>query len=113
VRGACNVGRVTPAGVIAEFPLPTPAGQPSVITQGPDGALWWPPVEAVGEPRQASDAATLIQASWALVVPYSDRRPSSHQRVHIRNGHQELHGTGLEGIRHGELVEVSRPIVVD
>ena len=34
------VGRITPAGTIAEFPIPTPSGLQG-ITAGPDGNLWF------------------------------------------------------------------------
>src|SRR5215203_2454606 len=39
-RGGDKIGRITTAGVITEFPLPT-AGSPRGITTGPDGALWF------------------------------------------------------------------------
>ena len=43
-EGAGMVGRITPRGRVAEFPLPTPAGgnTPSLsgMTAGPDGAVW-------------------------------------------------------------------------
>jgi virginiamycin B lyase len=35
-----NIGRITPAGVITEFPLPTADSEPIGITTGPDGNLW-------------------------------------------------------------------------
>jgi virginiamycin B lyase len=35
-----NIGRITTAGVITEFPTPA-AGEPEYITTGPDGALWF------------------------------------------------------------------------
>ena len=38
---AVSIGRITPAGVITEFPITTPATFPSDITSGPDGALWY------------------------------------------------------------------------
>ncbi len=47
---AYKIGRMTPAGVVTEFPLPAttlPAGSsgsppgPTAITAGPDGALWF------------------------------------------------------------------------
>ena len=34
------IGRITPGGRIAEFPLPTHS-EPTAITAGPDGALWF------------------------------------------------------------------------
>jgi streptogramin lyase len=38
-ENASKVGRVTPAGVITEYALPT-EGEPTAITQGPDGNMW-------------------------------------------------------------------------
>ena len=36
------IGRITTAGVITDrFPVPTANGEPSDITSGPDGALWF------------------------------------------------------------------------
>ena len=46
-NGKISIGRITTAGVITEYPLPTaqslPIGEasPSGITAGPDGALWF------------------------------------------------------------------------
>ncbi|MES2172299.1 MAG: Virginiamycin B lyase [Actinomycetota bacterium] len=40
-RGTNSIGRVTPAGVITEFPVPTAASLPDGITSGPDGNLWF------------------------------------------------------------------------
>jgi virginiamycin B lyase len=36
-----RVGRITPNGVVTEFPLPAGTGFPGPITAGPDGALWY------------------------------------------------------------------------
>jgi len=37
-----NIGRITPAGVITEFPIPTGGSEPDGgITSGPDGNLWF------------------------------------------------------------------------
>lgn len=41
VIGGNMVGRITPSGVITEFPIPTPASAPEWITSGPDGSLWF------------------------------------------------------------------------
>jgi hypothetical protein len=40
-RVADQIGRITTAGVITEFPIRTAASYPSGITTGPDGALWF------------------------------------------------------------------------
>jgi streptogramin lyase len=39
--GANKIGRVTTAGVFAEFPIPTGGSGAWWITPGPDGALWF------------------------------------------------------------------------
>jgi len=38
--GFSEIGRITTAGAITEYPLPT-VGGPELITAGPDGALWF------------------------------------------------------------------------
>lgn len=44
------IGRVTPAGQVTEFPIPTPNSEPAAITQGADGDMWFtePGVGKVG-----------------------------------------------------------------
>jgi virginiamycin B lyase len=34
-------GRITTAGVVTEYPIPTASSAPIGITAGPDGALWF------------------------------------------------------------------------
>ncbi|HEX6818869.1 MAG TPA: hypothetical protein VF120_10875 [Ktedonobacterales bacterium] len=41
VSGPNIVGKITPSGVITEFPLTATSGDPSGITKGPDGNLWF------------------------------------------------------------------------
>jgi streptogramin lyase len=36
-----QIGRITPAGVVTAFAIPTPDAGPSVIAPGPDGNLWF------------------------------------------------------------------------
>lgn len=36
-----RVGRITPQGVVTEFPLPSTDSQPTGITTGPDGNIWF------------------------------------------------------------------------
>jgi streptogramin lyase len=43
-----RIGRISPAGVIAEFPIPTGSYQPVGIALGPDGNLWF----AAGQSNQ-------------------------------------------------------------
>jgi streptogramin lyase len=41
-----KIGRITTAGVVTEFPIPTPNSGPEGITSGPDGALWFTEYQA-------------------------------------------------------------------
>jgi virginiamycin B lyase len=36
-----KIGRITTAGTVTEFTLPTPNGSPQGITAGPGGTLWF------------------------------------------------------------------------
>ena len=36
-----KIGKITPAGVVIEFPVPTTTETPSSITAGADGNLWF------------------------------------------------------------------------
>ena len=36
-----QIGRITTAGVVTQYPVPTPYSQPEGIVAGPDGALWF------------------------------------------------------------------------
>jgi len=53
-----QIGRITSAGVITEFPVPNVGGSPGLsgITAGPDGALWFtdpPPTGSGASPLPA------------------------------------------------------------
>jgi streptogramin lyase len=39
--GGNNIGRITPSGVVTEFPVPTRQSEPLGIAPGPDGNLWF------------------------------------------------------------------------
>jgi len=41
VTGNGSIGRITTAGVITKFAVPTANSEPNFITTGPDGALWF------------------------------------------------------------------------
>jgi streptogramin lyase len=43
-----KIGRITTEGVITEFALPTPDGDPHGITAGPDGAVWFTESNRIG-----------------------------------------------------------------
>lgn len=44
-----SIGRVTTAGVITQFPMPTAGTQPGGIVSGPDGALWFTQLHNLGK----------------------------------------------------------------
>ena len=46
--GPGKVGRITTAGAITEFLIPTPASVPTDIAAGPDGALWFLEANKIG-----------------------------------------------------------------
>ncbi|MCP6756974.1 hypothetical protein NL533_35635, partial [Klebsiella pneumoniae] len=43
-----RIGRITTAGAIAEFTVPTVGSNPFAITAGSDGALWFTEVGKIG-----------------------------------------------------------------
>ncbi len=74
--GADRIGRMTPAGVLTEFPLPAvtvPAGStgpppgPTKITVGPDGALWFTGIP--GEVGRITTAGVVTEFAVPLVPP--------------------------------------------
>jgi streptogramin lyase len=74
--GADRIGRMTPAGVLTEFPLPavtvpdevfgSPPG-PTAITTGPDGALWFTGIP--GEVDRITTAGVVTEFAVPLVLP--------------------------------------------
>lgn len=36
-----RIGRINPAGIVTEYPLPSPFQEPRGITRGPDGTVWF------------------------------------------------------------------------
>jgi hypothetical protein len=66
-----KIGRITTAGAITEFPIPTADSQPSGITAGPDGALWF--TEAVGNKIGRITTSGVITE---FSVPSPDSGPS-------------------------------------
>lgn len=70
-----QVGRITTAGAITEFPLPT-AGAPSGLTAGPDGNLWVLQTNYPLEDRVVKITPAGVMAEYPLPLPKSSQ-PSS------------------------------------
>jgi len=51
IPSRASIGRITPKGVITEFPLPSPFSSPQEITTGPDGNLWFTEKASIGDYR--------------------------------------------------------------
>src|SRR5262249_39073265 len=51
IRNRASIGRITPKGVITEFPLPSQFSSPQEIATGPDGNLWFTEEASRGEYR--------------------------------------------------------------
>jgi len=77
-----TIGRITPAGTVKEFPIPTPDSRPTYIVSGPDGNLWFT------EREKRKDRPDHAQGGNSRVPP-SDREVFS--RAHYgRAGWQSL-----------------------
>jgi streptogramin lyase len=81
---ADKIGRMTPAGVVTEFPLPAvtvPAGStgpppgPTEITAGPDGALWF--IGVPGEVGRISTAGVVTEFAVPDVPPPAGSPPGT------------------------------------
>jgi hypothetical protein len=71
------IGRITPAGAIAEFPLPMDNGGPSGLTVGPDGNLWF--FESYGGTTKFYTIGRITPAgalTWVPLIPSPFRGPA-------------------------------------
>ncbi|MGC9949715.1 MAG: hypothetical protein ABSF64_25385 [Bryobacteraceae bacterium] len=74
---ANQIGRITTAGSITEFPLPSSFNGPGIITTGPDGALWfgadpgvYSSTDAIGRITTAG-AVTMYQLPGPATTPFA------------------------------------------
>ena len=87
-----KVGKITPAGAITEFPIPTASSFPYGITAGPDGNLWF--VEDGGNKiGRITPAGTITE--------FPSRRPAAARRDHG--------GPGRQPLVYGKLRQQDRP----
>ncbi len=63
-----KIGRITPEGVISEYPIPTPDSEPSGITKGPDGNLWFTE-QAAGKIGRISPTGVVTE--FTIPSPYA------------------------------------------
>ncbi len=87
-NGAGKIGRMTPSGVVTSFALPqvspppgSPAGtadttpQPTAITAGPDGALWFTGIP--GEIGRITTAGVVAEFALPAVPPPAGSKPGT------------------------------------
>jgi len=55
-----NIGRITTAGVVTLFPIPTPAAGATDITLGPDGNFWFTEL-TIGKIGRATPAGAIVE----------------------------------------------------
>ena len=70
--GGNQIGRITPAGVITEFPIPSSGSGPFGIAPGPDGNLWF-------TQREIGRIARIDPASGSVTefpLPAANRQPN-------------------------------------
>jgi len=74
-----RVARVTPDGVITEFPIPSVGGTPINIAAGPDGNVWYTKGTAIGRVTMAGEITEFPIATGAAravgISAGSDRQP--------------------------------------
>ncbi len=64
-----QIGRITPSGVITQFPIPTPNSDPVGITAGPDGNLWFTE-ESANQIGRITPTGAITE--FAIATPNSD-----------------------------------------
>ncbi len=58
---ANTIGRLTPAGLLDEFPIPTPNAQPMELTVGKDNNMWFAEYGTVGQLGRITTAGAIQQ----------------------------------------------------
>ena len=56
---AGKIGRITAAGAITEFAIPTPASRPDVVTAGADGNVWF--IENIGKIGRVTPTGSITE----------------------------------------------------
>jgi streptogramin lyase len=67
---ANNIGRITPQGVVTEFPIPTPNCLPTIPIVGPDGNIWFTEYRAdkIGEVVLDTPTTTTLASSASTPI---------------------------------------------
>jgi hypothetical protein len=86
IYGANNIGRITTAGVIGEFSIPTAHSHPFGITTGPDGNLWFAETAA----GKIGRLTLLAAATPPLHVSRTTGQPSSITVSHVAESQATL-----------------------
>jgi hypothetical protein len=83
-----GIGRITPTGVITEFPVPTLGSVVGVITAGPDGNLWFlETIAIIGRARVKASIVpqTLAATAHPFMRALSSNSGGEHDRAALEN----------------------------
>ena len=108
-----RIGRITTAGAITEFPVPTPGAGPDGIVAGPDGNLWFSEahlsqvgrITPAGEVTEFSEGLTPGCRPLSPVVRNGDHLV---QRIRSRADRPHHHGRPRHGIPNPDAELASR-----
>jgi uncharacterized protein (TIGR03437 family) len=76
IDGNNYIGIITPSGSITEFPIPTQASNPSGITVGPDGNIWFTELGSKKIGRLVSPKVPAVAPSIMLVANAEGENPT-------------------------------------
>jgi predicted DNA repair protein MutK len=100
-----NIGRITGAGAITEFPTPT-SGRAAGITTGPDGNLWF--VEATANKIVKVQVAVSLSPSPRTFPTQGLLSPSAPRTVTVRNNQNTtltFSGVTIAGANPGDFTQ--------
>jgi hypothetical protein len=101
-EGANKIGRITIAGAVSEYAIPTASSQPEDITMGPDGALWFTELKGNKIGR-----ITTVGAVTEYVIPTASSQPED-----ITTGPDSAMSGFTAWSRTGHLVRIGEEVSI-
>ncbi|SOE06506.1 hypothetical protein [Streptomyces sp. Ag109_G2-15] len=68
-----KIGKITPAGAITEYPVPTAGSRPDQVTTGPDGKMWFTHV-STNKIGKATTSSFVDEVSETVQLARTSRR---------------------------------------